>query len=419
MGYYRLLNNEQVNPREICRSLSDQCQERIEGLNVLALSDSSEVNLSRHRRRLNPEKLGVLSNNKNVGIFIHPTLVLDAEDGMPLGLSDVYWWSRDPERKDKHSRQYKQQEIEEKESYKWWQVAQNSQRCWAAAKTVTYIADREADIYELWEQTPKLQSHALFRASRDRKIQESPQRLYSYLSQQPMAGTYAFRVRGEPRQQRMEREAWMRVRFTPVTLYRPSRLNASDYAPTVKLYALEAVEIQPPTGQKPIHWRLLTTHLINSLEQALQVIQWYGWRWRIEQLFAVLKQDGLDIESTQLESVAAIERLLVLSLGAALRILQLCLGRDDTVRPASLVFSDAQQQCLMHLSQHWQGRTRHQQNPFPPYSLAWATWVIARVGGWSGYRSQRPPGIALLYRGLRRFNSLFQGWSMARDSTYV
>jgi hypothetical protein len=150
---------------------------------------------------------------------------VDAADGMPLGLSDMYYWSRPQEREDKHSRKYKQQEIEEKESYKWLEAAQRSQRSWAAATSVTYIADREADIYEVWEQTPKLYAHALFRVCRDRKIKESPQRLYSYLRRQPMSGTYAFTVRGDHRKQRVEREAWMRVRFTPVTLCRPLRLG--------------------------------------------------------------------------------------------------------------------------------------------------------------------------------------------------
>jgi hypothetical protein len=195
-------------------------------------------------------------------------------------------------------------------------------------------------------------------------------------------------------------------------------LRAQGYAPTLKLYALEAQEIQPPPGQKSVHWRLLTTHPVTSLEKALRVIQWYGWRWRIEQLFAVLNQDGLDIESTQLESVAAIERLLMFSLAAALRTLQLCIGRHDTVRSASLSFSESQQQCLAQMALRFQGRTRRQQNPFPRPSLAWATWVIARLGGWSGYESQHPP-IALLVRGLRRFDAFFQGWEMARDSTYV
>jgi Transposase DDE domain len=61
-------------------------------------------------------------------------------------------------------------------------------------------------------------------------------------------------------------------------------------------------------GQTAVHWRLMTTHVVDSLEQALQILQWYRWRWRIEQLFATLKLAGLDLEATQLESISAIQR---------------------------------------------------------------------------------------------------------------
>lgn len=58
-----------------------------------------------------------------------------------------------------------------------------------------------------------------------------------------------------------------------------------------------------------MHWCLLTTHRVETLEQALQILQWDRWRWRIEQLFALLKQTGLGIEATQLESGQAIQSL--------------------------------------------------------------------------------------------------------------
>jgi len=45
--------------------------------------------------------------------------------------------------------------------------------------------------------------------------------------------------------------------------------------------------------------------------------------------------------------------------------------------------------------------------------LAWAAWLIARLGGWSGYQSQRPPGIVTFYRGLQTFESIFLGWKLA------
>ena len=85
MGYYRFLHNAQVTLGELRQSLSNHCQQQVSGRHVLAISDSSEINLSAHRGRLHPADLGVLSNDRDVGFFIHPTLVLDAADGFPLG----------------------------------------------------------------------------------------------------------------------------------------------------------------------------------------------------------------------------------------------------------------------------------------------------------------------------------------------
>lgn len=413
MAYYRFLNNERVTLGELRQSLATHCQHHVTDLHVLAVSDTSEINLSAHQGRLNPAELGVLSNDRNVGFFLHPTLVLDAKDGFPLGVSDVHLWSRPMDHEDKHTRNYKALPIEAKESFKWLHGPQYSQRSLAAAARVTYVADREADTYELWERVPDATTQVLVRASRNRTLVNTALPLYDYLAQQPSQGTYAVWVNGDRRKAREAREAWMSVRFVPVTMKRPRRLPEPAAVAEIPLYAVEARELHPPQGQAPVHWRLLTTHPVETLEQALQVIRWYAWRWRIEQLFAVLKQHGLALESTQLESVAAIKRLCVLSLGAALRTLQVHLGRQDETRSADVVFSAVQQRCLAALNGRLCGRTRKQQNPFAPKTLAWASWLIARLGGWSGYRSQRPPGIATYFRGLKDFDRIFGGWSMA------
>ena len=94
VGYYRFLENENVTISELVRSLSAHCQQQVEGRHVLAISDSSEINLQSHALRLKPEELGVVGNNTDVGFYIHPTLVLDGESGIPLGLSTVQLWSR-------------------------------------------------------------------------------------------------------------------------------------------------------------------------------------------------------------------------------------------------------------------------------------------------------------------------------------
>lgn len=399
---------------ELVRSLSDHCEQQVEGRHILSISDTSEINLESHRGRLKSEGLGVVGNNKDVGLFIHPTLAVDAENGFPLGLSNVQLWTRSPERPE---RDHAKLPIEEKESYKWLASAERSQRCFqvGGARLVTHIGDREADIYEEWATVPDRYNHVLVRVHQDRRLLGRTESLYTYLSAQPCEGTYTVDVIADSRHGRTAREALLVVRWASVEIQRPDKLNREDYPPRIKLYAVEAKEVNPPTGQEPIHWRLMTTHPVVAIEQALQVIKWYCWRWLIEQLFATLKFVGLDIEATQLESIKAIQRLTILALSVAVKTLQMVEGRDNLDVPASVAFSQEQQQCLTQIAPTLQGRTLKQQNPSPMASLPWATWLIARLGGWSGYRSQKPPGMPTLVHGLRRFETIFIGWKAALD----
>jgi len=174
----------------------------------------------------------------------------------------------------------------------------------------------------------------LVRVCQDRRLLGQSQSLYTYLREQPCVGTYTIDVPADPRIGRTAREALLIIRCVSVKIQRPDKLNARDYPPSIPLYAVEAIEVNPPPGQEAIHWRLLTTHRVVCIEQALQVIEWYRWRWRIEQLFATLKQAGLNLEATQLESVAAIQRLAVLALGVAVLTRKMVEGREYGDLPA-------------------------------------------------------------------------------------
>jgi hypothetical protein len=416
VAYYRFLENTDVTISELSQSLSTACQQQVSGRHVLALNDTSEINLQSHVGRLKPDTVGVVGNNKDVGFFIHPTLVLDAETGFPLGISAVQLWTRAADRPSKKERKYSALPIEQKESFKWIASAEQSAPSLEAggATQVTHIGDRESDIYEAWCQIPDGYHHLLVRVQKDRNLANSSRSLYEFLAEQPVEGTYSVEVLPDERSGRRARTAWLAVRFTAVHIQRPGNLSAHDYPAQVKLWAVEAVEINPPQDQEAIHWRLLTTHSVESVEQALQMILWYRWRWRIEQLFATLKRAGLDLESSQLESGDAIQRLTILGLSVALRILQLVEGRDRGDLDATIALSSDQQRCLRSLAPTLDGKTKKQQNPHPPRSLAWATWLIARLGGWSGYQSQRPPGMPTLVQGWRRFEAIFLGWNLER-----
>ena len=99
---------------------------------------------------------------------------------------------------------------------------------------------------------------------------------------------------------------------------------------------------------------------------------------------------------------------------AALRTLQLTLAREgQTQRPASDAFTTDQIGLLHHLQPTLEGKTEKQKKPHPVHTLAWAAWIIARLGGWKGYACERRPGPITMLRGLRAFSAIYHGWLLA------
>jgi hypothetical protein len=414
MAYYRFMNNPNVTCLELTQSLAYECREHSQGRHVLAISDTSEINLQSHAGRLKEQGQGVVGNHQDIGFFIHPTLVVDAQHGLPLGISTVQRWIRPPEQPKRTPQERRQTPIEHKESYKWIESARESQGCFEDAQVehVTYIGDSESDIYEAWAQILQPGVNLLVRACQDRSIVEDDSSVFAYLSAQPLQGKYELDIPGDPRIPRVARQATLEIRFTCVHLKRPAHLKR-DYPSTIKVNVVEALEINPPDGESPVHWRLMTSHPLETLHQARQILQWYAWRWHIEPLFAILKKRILNIESSQLETIGAIQKLCILALGVALQLLQLTLARECQDAPASIVFDSAHEAFLAQVALSVEGRTQKQRNPYSVHSLAWATWSIARLGGWSGYQAQRPPGFVTLGRGLDRFLAMFLGWQLA------
>jgi hypothetical protein len=421
MGFYRFIQHEKVKPEKLVGMLREQCGLEVGRSAVLVVNDSSDINLQAHAGRIKTEQIGPIGRKDKAGIgfFIHPSLVLGL-DGKPLGFSSLQIWHRGvvetgaetgQGRLDKHQRQYARLPIEQKESHKWLKAAKESQECLSQAAQITLIGDRESDVYEEWATVPDQRTHLLIRCCQDRRIaegkvegkaKEKGKKLYPYLAQQPCVGSYGFWLRGDPRRKREEREVEVEVRIAAVTLLRPSDL-VGEYPAEVGLWAIEVRELphSVPAGQAPLLWRLLTTHPVDSFEQALQIIEWYSWRWRIEQFFALIKQSGFDLEASQIESPPALQSLLVLAAQASLRVMTLLEARTGDTRPIHCCFDAQEIKVLQKVAPSLQGKTAKQKNPFPKRTLGWAAWVIARMGGWKGYASEHPPGIKTFFSGLQ------------------
>jgi len=183
---------------------------------------------------------------------------------------------------------------------------------------------------------------------------------------------------------------------------RPKR-NRPDF---VEMWAIEARELPEsvPEQEDPVLWRLLTTHEINCVEDALNYIEWYSQRWLIEELFRIIKSKGLCIESAQLGIGSGLKKLCILALQVALTIMTLKLSLHNTHKvKANQIFSEEQIQFLEIYMEELEGKTTKLKNPYEKGSIQWASWGIARIGGWSGYISQGPPGYITLKNGLDRF----------------
>jgi Transposase DDE domain len=411
--YSRFLNSAHVTPAEMLATAAGHCAARVAGRHVLAIQDSSEINYQAHAGRC--RGLGLASNGSDLGFFIHPCLAVDAAHGGIIGLAGGRVWKR----RTKISMDRKKRVIADKESQRWIDVARDSIETLAAADTVTVMCDREGDIYDLFAAVagagPRV--HLLVRAARDRSLADEEDLLFAHADALPERHRY--RIEVPAKQGQKKRTATVALGFDRVEIKRPARA-ARTLPDTISLNVVVVREIDPPKGAEPVRWVLLTTHAIDSLAAALEVVRWYRLRWHIEQLFRTLKTNGFDVEDSQVVEGHALMNLVTTALIAAMLTLQLTLARDGATRqPVSDGFNEIEVRVLRRIEQSLPGKTAKQLNPQPPDSLAWAAWIIARLGGWTGYASQKPPGPKTIHLGLTEFQALAQGWLLCEEKQDV
>jgi hypothetical protein len=157
-----------------------------------------------------------------------------------------------------------------------------------------------------------------------------------------------------------------------------------------------------------VHWRLLTTHTVATIDDARRVIGFYRTRWTIEEFFRTLKTAGFDIEEADIGDPQAMINFVAAATVAAVTIKQLVQARDGTTdQLLSDAFDPDDQPILEAVSARLEGKTARQRNPHPKGSLAFAAWVIARLGGWTGYYGK--PGPKVMRIGLADFRAIKYG----------
>jgi hypothetical protein len=406
--FHRFLANPRVSVEKLIAGWSEKTVAAVAGRDVLAIQDTSEINFRTARGR--HRGLGVIGKGVGRGVLLHPMIAVDAHSGECLGLAGGHAWTR-ADKKGETKKNNARRPLSEKESRHWIETAQAAKATLGAAASVTMIADREADIFQLWAQVPGPNVHVLGRLFRERPLVGGGSTT-TIAGGWPVRDTRTISIR--EREDREEREAFVQLRFGRIVISRPATAVEPGLPEQVALTLIELSETNAPPGAKPIVWRLLTSHVIDEAAAAWRAVDWYRQRWIIEQVFRTLKKQGLQIEDSQIESAERLLKLVALATQAAVATLQLVQARDgSSALPAILVFSQDEVAALDALGKtKYAPRTPLQKNPHPTFSLPWAAWIVARLGGWDGYPSSRPPGPITFKTGLDLLKPLAIGWAL-------
>jgi hypothetical protein len=403
VGFGRFLANPKVTAARLIEGWGAEAAQACAGRHVLAIQDTSEINFATSEGR--KRGLGEIGKGTGHGLLLHAMVGVDAATGGLLGLVTGKIWTREGRVKVPHAKR----SLVDKESERWVSTAQAAKGVLAEAAMVTEISDREADIYSKWSSVPGQGVHVLTRAMHDRSILGGGKLSTAELTSAGMAVIEDLRER----QGRPARKAHLLVRYGRVQLLRPQATREKGLAKTVEVSLVEVCEIDPPEGAEPVLWRLLTTHRVEDAAMAWRVVGWYRQRWIIEQVFRTLKQQGLKLEDSQLECAERLIKLTAIAVKAAVVIMQLVQARDGkSQQSAEIAFSPAEIETMQALLTQLEGKTALQKNPHPPRSMAWAAWVIAKLGGWDGYPKSKPPGPITFRHGLEYFRSIARGWSL-------
>jgi hypothetical protein len=263
---------------------------------LLVIQDTTDLNFRNHKETTG---LGQLGGRGNVlGICSHTALVATA-DGLPLGLLGQYNWA--PLSGTSWYRDITKIPIEEKETYCWLMVGD-----WVEQRMIPHyegkiyrIGDREGEFYEHF---------AAFRSERHKILTRAKylQRIVEYNGVRTPLGEVGAKltviakktITVQRKDKKPERTADLELSIAKIILPAPQQHKGGK---SVALNLVFVTEPNPPKGEDPIEWWLLTDDEVETADDALFILHLYTRRWIIERFHFVIKQN-LRIEALQFDS---------------------------------------------------------------------------------------------------------------------
>ena len=336
------------------------------------------------------------------GLLMHSSLVVTSE-GVPLGLSAVKFWTR---KKFKGANALSKSvnptrmPIEEKESYRWIENVRQSSSLLIEAQRCVHIADREGDIYELFSEARESGTHFLIRTCVDRMAGEEDDTAAKKMVDAKVAGIHHVEMKDKDGSAYV---AELQVKYARMTIHPP--FGKQNRYPSLELTVIHAYEENPPAGRERIEWKLLTDLPVENFQEAVEKLDWYAQRWKIETFHKILKS-GCKAEESKLRTAERLTSLLAVYCIVGWRIFWLCMtNRADPEAPANSAFCETEIQILKRLSPATVNRKCKPK-------ISNCLNAVARLGGYLARRRDSPPGNMVLWRGFRRLIDIRLGFEL-------
>ncbi len=408
---YRFFSNDRVSEADILAGHFQSTRDRTlatDGL-VLVLHDTTEFTYQREKseaigitKSINSgrDKTGRLRSHTVCGILMHSSLAVTTE-GLPLGLTAVKFWTR---KKFKGTAALKKKinptriPIEKKESIRWLENLKQSTELLDDPRRCVHIGDRESDIYELFCAAQQVGTHFLVRTCVDRLAGDGDHTIVDEMSEVAVKGLHRVEVRdsnGDPD------EAILEIRYRKIRVLPP--IGKQKRYPALTLTVIHAEERGTPKNRKKIDWRLITDLPVQSRKDAIEKLEWYGLRWKIEVFHKILKS-GCRAEELKLRTAQRLANLLSVFCILSWRVFWMTmLNRSASDASPDLALTEVEVGLLDHLM------SDRDQKPLRRKTLSHYLTKIARLGGYLARANDPPPGNTVMWRGLSRLTDIELG----------
>jgi hypothetical protein len=403
---YRFFDNERVDEGVILAGHFVATTDRFTATSgtALVLHDTTEFSFQRDA----PGMIGHLGRTKArrvthtvCGLLMHSSLVVTT-DGLPLGLAAVKFWTR---KKFKGTNALKKKinptrvPIERKESARWIENLTQSTRQLGDPGRCVHIGDREADIYELFCAALGAGTHFLIRTCANRLAGEGGTTVSKKMDREPIRGEHEVEVRDDRGRVSTAR---VQLRFCRMTVH-PPVAKRTKY-PALSLTVIHAHERGKPVGREPIRWKLLTDLPVGNVASAIEKLEWYSQRWKVETFHKVLKS-GCRAEHAKLRTAERLTNLLAVLCIIGWRVFWLTMTHRATPQvPAEIALTKAEVEILDRVTEDVAPETKR---TVSRYLVA-----IARLGGYLARTNDPPPGNMVLWRGLTRLTDIQLGYEL-------